>query len=302
MQLLIDGYNVLFAAGAMPRRSGPGELARSREWLLKLLFDHLETCRLAATTIVFDAKDGPRHLSPEYHVRGVQVLFARDHEEADDLIETLIRQHASPKKLTVVTSDLRLREAARRRRCRVVPSDEWLDFIVEQQPAATSSREASRATRPDSRDVPIGDGEVEEWLQFFGSEPLLPAEPATKGPKLPPAPTAIAQPRSSKGVEPRSSGSRPKKGPPPDDSAKKGAEPRPANRAPAQRSRRSSSPAADQSPPGKADRATPSEADRAKPSSRRKAPFPQKPLDRETLEWSPFPPGYGEDLLEPPPS
>lgn len=278
----------------MPRRSGPGELARSREWLLKLLFDHLEPCSLEAITIVFDAKDGPRHLSPEYHVRGVRVLFARDHDEADDLIENLIRQHASPKKLTVVTSDLRLREAARRRRCRVVPSDDWLDFIVEQQPAAASSRETSRATRPDSRDVPIGDGEVEEWLRFFGSEPLVTGERVSTNPKLSPAPTAIPQPRSSKDVETRSNRGRSKKGSPPGDSAEKNAKPRTANRVPAQRSRKNSAPPAAHPAPGR--------ADHPQPSSRRKAPAPRKPLDRETLDWSPFPPGYGEDLLEPPPS
>jgi len=194
MQLLIDGYNVLFAAGAMPRRSGPGELARSREWLLQLLFRHLDANTLQATTIVFDAKDGPRHLAAEYRIRGVRVLFARDHDEADDLIETLIRQHASPKKLTVVTSDLRLREAARRRRSRVVPSDDWLDSIEEQEPTADFNARGCTGAGHDHRDLAPGADEVADWLHVFERAPQ---------PGEPPQPTAHPRTTPSTDVSPK---------------------------------------------------------------------------------------------------
>ncbi len=102
-----------------------------------MFLDHLQR-RLpgdlaAQTTIVFDAKSrliGDR--PPLSRFRG-EVLFASDHDEADDLIEQLIRDHSAPKRLTVVTADRRIQQAARRRRAQVISSEEWLDGLEQEE-------------------------------------------------------------------------------------------------------------------------------------------------------------------------
>ena len=298
MQLLLDGYNVLFAAGAMPRHSGQGELARSREWLLRLLLDHLPPSALRETTVVFDAKNGPRHLPPEYQLHGVRLLFARDHDEADDLIENLIRQHATPKKLTVVTSDLRLRETARRRRCRVIPSDDWLEFIREQQPS-TDAHDRTATSQAAPRDDMVAADDIEEWLLFFGQEPqpagksttapatsktaVDPEEPRRSTTEAPPRKTAINPPQESASAPAADRGSSPREKP--------GRTPTP------------KSPSGSPSPkPSDQPRQGPRGKLRRSPKARDgKASSDREVLgDRESPGWSPFPPGYGEDLLEPP--
>ena len=54
--LLIDGYNLLYAAGMGRATYGPGDLQRSRAQLLRYLFSKLTPAEIARTTIIFDAR------------------------------------------------------------------------------------------------------------------------------------------------------------------------------------------------------------------------------------------------------
>lgn len=169
MTLLIDGYNLLYASGLLPNRIGPTSFQRARNALLDTLAGALDPEVCQHTTVVFDAKDAPRGLPKTLRHRGLTVMYAADHDEADDLIEELIRADSTPKKLTVVSSDHRLMRAAQRRRAQAVDSETWftelLDRRDEQQPAGEV---------PDRKPtVPQSEAEVERWLREFGesSEP-----------------------------------------------------------------------------------------------------------------------------------
>ncbi len=59
MSLLIDGYNLMHAAGILGRGSGPGSLQRSRLALLNFLAESLDPREVPRTTVVFDAHDAP---------------------------------------------------------------------------------------------------------------------------------------------------------------------------------------------------------------------------------------------------
>src|SRR5262249_26446922 len=115
---IIDGYNLLYALGAMPERAGPGALENARQSLLGLLAGGFGD-EAGCVTVVFDAAQAPRGVPAACEYRGVQVRFAVQQEEADDLIELLIRQSSAPRRLTLVSDDRRLKEAARRRDCSV---------------------------------------------------------------------------------------------------------------------------------------------------------------------------------------
>src|SRR3954469_19420606 len=118
MRTLIDGYNLMFAAGLMGRRFGPEGFRKVRQRFLNDLAATLDPVEAHLTTVVFDANDAPGHVPSATRHKGISVLFAVDHDSADGRIEDLIARHSSPRTLTVVSSDHRIRRAAVRRKAR----------------------------------------------------------------------------------------------------------------------------------------------------------------------------------------
>lgn len=166
MSLLIDGYNLLHAAGLMGRRLGPGGLERARAALLRLLAASLTPEEIARTIVVFDAgpeapRDRPRHEL----LHGISVRYSQLGEEADDELERLIAADSTPKQLTVVSGDHRLHRAARRRRARAVDSEAWLTELQNRRPK--SDPPSAKPLKPTG---PLSAEEVEGWLKEFGME------------------------------------------------------------------------------------------------------------------------------------
>src|SRR5687768_14469814 len=108
MSIIIDGYNLMHAAGLLGRRHGPGVLEKARLTLLNVLAESLDPADVPRTTVVFDAKHAPPGVEPTHVHHGLTVRFAAEHEEADELIEELIRTDSAPRRLTVVSSDHRV--------------------------------------------------------------------------------------------------------------------------------------------------------------------------------------------------
>jgi predicted RNA-binding protein with PIN domain len=173
-QILIDGYNLLFTAGFEGRSRGRGWLEQARQRLIKHLELHLPPEEHTRTLVVFDVsvdvlKARQRDLD---NVRGeavsvssgIQVAFAFDFDEADDMLESLIRKHSSPKSLTVVSSDNRIRKCALARRAISIGSD---DFLIRLERPINSS-EAMRDDAATRSEVKLSDTEVQEWLREFG--------------------------------------------------------------------------------------------------------------------------------------
>jgi predicted RNA-binding protein with PIN domain len=154
--LLIDGYNVLFALGMVPHDVKEGDLHRARRALLDLLADGLGDS-VKKCTVVFDGTRAPGRLPRETIYRGIEVRFTQRREEADDLIDWLIKQCSAPKQLTVVSSDHRLIEAAARRRAASVKSQDFLQWL-EKQKQPGQRPPASSAVTPQER---------QEWVQAF---------------------------------------------------------------------------------------------------------------------------------------
>jgi uncharacterized protein len=166
MSILIDGYNLLHHSGLLPRRLGPGGLERARRALLGTLGGLLTPDEAAQTVIVFDAKESPIDGSEKEQFQGIQVRYAVEYDEADELLEELIRRDPTPKKLLVVSSDLRVRRAARRRRAQSEASETWFDSLQQRR------RTPGHSARPPEKPDPISDEvDVDYWLRNFGFEP-----------------------------------------------------------------------------------------------------------------------------------
>lgn len=166
IRIVVDGYNLLFVSGAMGKVGSADDLERSRNRVLDLLLDYLPTELAMRTIVVFDAPRFRRSDVVEESKHGaIQVVFAKRHAEADDLIEEMIRNHPQPRKLTVVSGDRRIRIAARRRRVRDVDSETWWTRLETNPPKAQSAD-----TNDDlEQEKPTVDDDDTDWFDVFRS-------------------------------------------------------------------------------------------------------------------------------------
>src|SRR5271166_1768358 len=170
MLWLIDGYNLMYAAGALDGREIRREsFYRKRRRFLSDLADALGPERCRETTVVLDASTPPADFPLETVYQGLNLIFALGDENADARIETLIAAHSVPKSLTVVSSDRRIRRAARRRRARTLSADEFLDLLERFQTAERHDLSSQNPPTPRSldRDSPLSPEEAAHWMAEF---------------------------------------------------------------------------------------------------------------------------------------
>ena len=154
---LIDGYNLMYAAGLANRAMPAPHFERARERFLDWLADGA-TGRPAALRVVFDAQHAPAPSLETVH-RGVRVRFAF-RQTADDLIEELVATEPKPAALTVVSNDSRVREAGRRAECPLATCEEFIDWLIEGEQGADAPRS------PEDKPVPTST-DVDELLHIF---------------------------------------------------------------------------------------------------------------------------------------
>lgn len=167
MSLLIDGYNLLNAVGIVGRGVGPGGLERSRLALLNFLVESLAAEEIPRTVVVFDARGAPPGLPGTMDHRGLTVRFAKGYEDADSLIEELIRSDSTPRKLVVVSSDHRLQRAAHRRRATGIDSDVWYGEVIQRRRERQQDAAAAGKNRPP---LPPLAEDVDYWVRQFGGQ------------------------------------------------------------------------------------------------------------------------------------
>jgi uncharacterized protein len=156
---LIDGYNLLHALGFLHPQDGAHALERARLRLLHFLVDGLGG-EAVHTSVVFDAAKAPRRTRPVVDFKGITVQFAIGADEADDLIETLIHDHPSPRHdLVVVSSDHRLLHAAQRSAATGWTCNQFLDYLDKLQRNVPPT--TPRPEKPSRTDT-------EYWLRQFG--------------------------------------------------------------------------------------------------------------------------------------
>jgi predicted RNA-binding protein with PIN domain len=161
MSYVIDGYNLLYAMGVLQGRTGPTALHKARLGLLGLLSGTYGDDP-PAITVVFDAAKSPPGLPHERDYRGIHIRFATHDQQADDVIEELILHDSAPRRLTVVSDDHRLQQAAQRRHCSVLGCTAYLDLLQR-------NRRERRPPAPDPGAKPQGmsQRDAEHWLRAF---------------------------------------------------------------------------------------------------------------------------------------
>jgi len=150
LYLVIDGYNLMHAAGLGRADYRPGELERNRNRLLNQTAAVLDEQVAADAIVVFDAhlavprasdEDAPLTRSP------LAVRFSRDGRDADAEIELILETHSSPRQVLIVSSDHRLHKAAARRKAACIDSEDFLRQFDEPEPLHAIRKKRSHSTK-----------------------------------------------------------------------------------------------------------------------------------------------------------
>lgn len=201
--LLIDGYNLLHAAGLAQSEYRPGDLLRCRTRLLKLLLGKLSSAEIQTTTIVFDARDPPPDRPARVVISGITVLFANPGGDADRLIQEWLARHPTPRRVILVSGDKLLQRAARSCGAKFVGSHDFLQDLDRRRSAVVRGTRADPELdeKPGSQ---LSEAQTAYWLNIFGGVPLAELEPTDEPAALPPPSSpAKSKPTRRAGRPPR---------------------------------------------------------------------------------------------------
>ena len=169
--LIIDGYNLIHAIGLLPAagrsvRYEPGVLERAREKMLELVIKDLPESWRPETTVVFDALEPPEFLPNSYQRSGVHIVFARDYQDADEMIIEMVLNAQRGESVVVISSDHRIQATVRRRHFIYRDSDKWY-FGGMQLPERGQDAAPPKTNEKPNPDAPLSKEETEYWLKYF---------------------------------------------------------------------------------------------------------------------------------------
>jgi predicted RNA-binding protein with PIN domain len=178
MHFLIDGHNLIARMPDIDLADPDDEaklVARLKRWA------SAESKR--KVTVIFDA-GLPGGVDRGLSNSSVSVIFAPTGVTADALLIKRIDKLRDAGAYAVVTSDQAIISVARRRKIRVLRSEEFVGVLAEERrPARPSPRATADA------DPQLSPNELAEWLELFGPEPETPrpTQPSVKRKKKRPA-------------------------------------------------------------------------------------------------------------------
>ena len=130
----------------------------------------IELCRILSSflkltgqsgEIIFDGA-GPRDKSIYDNIDNLEVSFAGLGNDTDTVIEDKIRASTSPKRLVIISSDRRLRKAARSRKATSIKSEEFWLNLNKQLNKKRPEKE------PKEKRFGLSESETKQWLDIFG--------------------------------------------------------------------------------------------------------------------------------------
>jgi predicted RNA-binding protein with PIN domain len=153
---IIDGHNLLHTIYKLEGDSG----AISDVGLCRILGRYFNLTGEKGE-MIFDGT-GPADKSGFDNINNLEVFFAGLGTDADTVIEDKIIANTAPKRLTIVSSDRRLRTAAHKRKATSMKSDVFWNDIQKQLSRKRPEKE------PTEKRQGLNEGETEQWLEFFG--------------------------------------------------------------------------------------------------------------------------------------
>lgn len=153
---IIDGHNLLHAIPKIDE----GTVIINDVQLCLMISNYMKLTGQRGE-IVFDGT-GPPDKNPFDDINGLEVSFAGLGTDADSVIEDKISASTAPKRLIIVSSDRRLRKAARTRKAALVKSEKFWINVNKQLNRKRPKKE------PGAKRHGLSDSETKHWLDIFG--------------------------------------------------------------------------------------------------------------------------------------
>jgi len=127
MHLIIDGYNLLHVDRSLINLQFL-QLQRERERLIDRLsiYQKLKQCGM---TVVFDGWEGGWSTETREKRKGIEVIFSRLGEKADEVLKRLVKKKGSG--VILITSDREVARFAGRMEVAVIPSEQFREKLEE---------------------------------------------------------------------------------------------------------------------------------------------------------------------------
>jgi predicted RNA-binding protein with PIN domain len=163
MQILIDGFNLIYKFPDLEEMMYQGRLPEARNGLLDRLKEY-QKIKKYHIRVVFDGKKKPSDNIRREKIGTIDVYYSMDYS-ADFLIKEFIKKDLNPRMTTVVTSDKDIIFFVNRFRAKVMQSEKFSDLVTE-------TIEESRMEKvPEKEDNPVlSDEEISFWEKIFGTK------------------------------------------------------------------------------------------------------------------------------------
>ena len=155
MPVIIDGHNLLWAVQNLEDVPNISEVA-----LCQILDPYLGLIKQSAE-IIFDGA-GPLNKSGFETLKNIDVTFSGRSCDCDTIIEDRILASTAPKRLTIVSTDRRLRNAAGARKAISITSEDFWDEVKKRLEKHKPAKE------PPGKRKGLTQSETELWLKTFG--------------------------------------------------------------------------------------------------------------------------------------
>jgi predicted RNA-binding protein with PIN domain len=159
MPFIIDGYNLLHSIHQTSEdwdSVGDIRLCHIVSRYFKLIDEK--------GVIVFDGK-GPPDKNRFENIERLEVLFTGLKTDADTVIENKIQSNSAPKNLTIISSDRRIRRAARMRKAISLKSEEFWESICKRL-----RNKRKKSVEPSAKQRGLSESETDRWMKYFGIE------------------------------------------------------------------------------------------------------------------------------------
>ena len=156
--IIIDGHNLLWSIQKVREQFD----SVSDVGLCRIVGSYLKAIDEKGE-IVFDGT-GPPDKTGFDNISNLEVFFAGLASDADSVIEDKIKANTAPKRLTIVSSDRRLKGAARARKATAIKSEAFWKDVHKQL-----SRKRPRK-EPTQKRLGLSESETKQWLEIFGLE------------------------------------------------------------------------------------------------------------------------------------
>ncbi len=172
MDIIIDGYNVIFKISELGYSTEKCDIEVLRNRLLTLLEQYKEK-RKHKLIVVFDGQGHGNSL--ETRAAGIDVVFSRHDLDADEEIKRMVSVSENPKHITVITSDRDIEQYVKKYGCKVVDA---LSFYrdIKKKVAHTQAADQRDGLFKNEEDEPISKylgpskSEAQYWLNVFSNK------------------------------------------------------------------------------------------------------------------------------------